>query len=122
MKTYKELLVWQKSIALCEHIYNVTRKFPTNERYGLVSQMQRSVVAIPSNIAEGFRRGHTTEYIQFLRISYGSGAELETQLYITKKIGYINERIFVTLDKELEEVMKMLNVLIQRVQEVAGRK
>jgi four helix bundle protein len=122
MKTYKELIVWQKGITLCEHIYTVTRTFPKSEVYGLVSQMQRSAVAIPSNIAEGQRRGHVQEYIQFLRIAYGSKAELETQLYVANKVHYINNILFDTLNTELEEIMKMLNVLIRRLHESASGK
>jgi four helix bundle protein len=120
MKSYKELIVWQKGIILCEQIYAVTRMFPKGEIYGLTSQIQRSAVAIPSNIAEGQRRGHRQEYIQFLRIAYGSGAELETQLTIAQKIGYIKNRDFDTLNTVLEEIMKMLNVLIRRLHESAS--
>jgi len=122
MKTYKELMVWQKGITCCENVYKITRLFPKSELYGLTSQIQRSAVAIPSNIAEGQRRGHRQEFIQFLRIAYGSGAELETQLIIAHKIGYINANNFDTLNRELEEIMKMLNVLIRRLQEIVPRK
>ena len=82
VSTYKDLSVWQKSMQLCEDIYLVTKNFPPNEQYGLISQIRRCSVSIPSNIAEGFLRGHKSEYKQFLRIAYGSGAELETQLLI----------------------------------------
>jgi four helix bundle protein len=116
MKSYKELTVWQKSIELCVGIYAISKVFPDREVYGITAQMRRSCVSIPSNIAEGQRRGSKNEYLYFLRIAFGSGAELETQLYITKKIGYITEKQFVTLNMQLEEIMKMLNVLIQRLQ------
>src|SRR3989338_1925613 len=89
MKSYKDLIVWQKSIQLCTEIYKITKLFPKDELYGLVSQIQRSSVAIPSNIAEGYRRGHKPEFIQFLRIAFGSGAELETQLLINLKVHYV---------------------------------
>ncbi len=122
MKSYKELIVWQKSIDLCVSVYAITDKFPKSEVYGLVSQIRRSCVSIPSNIAEGQRRGHTNEYIHFLRMAYGSGAEFETQLYISKRIDYINTHQFDTLNKSIEEIMKMLNVLIRRLQVVEPRK
>lgn len=113
MKSYKDLTVWQKAIDLCVVLYKATELFPKNELYGLTSQIRRASVAIPSNIAEGQKRGHKAEYIQFLRIAYGSGAELETQLLIAKNIGYISESLFDTLNDSLEEIMKMLNRLIE---------
>lgn len=110
--SYKELKVWQKSIQLCEDIYLATNDFPKNELYGLTSQIRRCCVAIPSNIAEGFLRGHTAEYKQFVRIAYGSGAELETQLLIALRIGYLKQQEFDKLNSLLEEIMKMLNKLL----------
>lgn len=112
MKSYKELIVWQKAVDLCVIIYRLTRIFPKEELYGLVSQMRRSAIAIPSNIAEGQHRGHTLEYIQFLRIAFASSAELETQLLLSLKIGYINEEQYVSTNSELQEIMRMLNKLI----------
>lgn len=109
MKTYKELIVWQKSVELCIAIYTKTESFPKSEVYGLTSQIRRSAVSIPSNIAEGQRRGHKAEFIQFLRISYGSAAELETQLLIASKIGYLSEKDYQSLNNVLEEILKMLN-------------
>ncbi|MCX6765830.1 MAG: four helix bundle protein [Candidatus Moranbacteria bacterium] len=76
--SYKNLIVWQKAIDLVGDIYKLTEKFPKSEMYGLSSQMQRAAVAIPSNIAEGQKRTHKKEFIQFLYVSYSSGAELET--------------------------------------------
>lgn len=112
INSYKELISWQKGMDLCEEIYKVTDKFPKSEIYGLTSQIRRCCVAIPSNIAEGFLRGHTPEYRQFLRIAYGSGAELETQLLIAERIGYVNKKDVEKINVLLEEVMKMLNKLI----------
>lgn len=111
MKSYKELIVWQKAIGLCVRIYQVTDSFPKSEIYGLTSQIRRSAVSIPSNIAEGHSRGKK-EFIQFLRIAFGSGAELETQLLIALKIKYLTEKQYEDLMFLLEEVMKMLNGLI----------
>ncbi|MCX6722853.1 MAG: four helix bundle protein [Candidatus Staskawiczbacteria bacterium] len=110
LKSYKELIVWQKSIELVKEIYKITNEFPKSEIYGLSSQMQRAVISIPSNIAEGYSRKNLKEYIQFLHIAYGSSAELETQLIISKElyqnINYKNAELF------LEEILKMLNTMI----------
>ena len=87
--SYKELTVWQKSIELVVEVYELTDKFPKVEMYGLISQMRRSAVSIPSNIAEGCARQNNKETIQFLYVSLGSIAELETQLLIAKELNYI---------------------------------
>lgn len=112
MKSYKDLIVWQKSVDLSVMIYQITEGFPKSEIYSLTSQIRRCSVSIPSNIAEGQRRGHKTEYIQFLRIAFGSGAELETQILIALKIGYLDEKQFNQINELLQEIMKMLNKLI----------
>ena len=93
-------------------VYTLTSKFPKEEIYGLTSQMKRSAVSIPSNIAEGYARKHKQEYIQFLRIAYGSGAELETQLEIAKKLHFASEKEILQVENLLIEVMKMLNKFI----------
>lgn len=112
MKSYKELTVWKKSMDLVELVYRITGKLPKTEVFGLSSQMQRAAVAIPSNIAEGSKRGHRLEYIQFLNIANGSAAELETQLIL---IGRLYTNLEDEVDKLLnllEEILKMLHVLI----------
>src|SRR2546423_585737 len=86
VESYKELIVWQKSIKLAKEDYLFTAKFPRHEMYGLTSQMRRAAVAIPSNIAEGQSRKNLKEYIQFLNIAYGSAAELETQVILSKDL------------------------------------
>lgn len=86
MQSYRELIVWKKGIELVTEIYALSANFPKEEIYGLTSQMRRSAVSIPSNIAEGYARKHSKEYIQFVRIAYGSGAQLETQLEIAKNL------------------------------------
>lgn len=111
-KSYKDLLVWQKSIDLVSNVYKLTEKFPKSEIYGLSSQMRRAAVAIPSNIAEGQRRAHTKEFIQFLHISYGSGAELETQLEISQRLYKMGNSEYTNIVLDLEVIMKMLNSLI----------
>jgi len=111
-KSYKDLIVWQKAIELVAEIYRLTDKFPKHELFGLTSQMRRAAVSIPSNIAEGKMRGGDNEFKRFLYISYASGAELETQIIISKKLMYTDDCLFRQVDSLLEEVMKMLNKLI----------
>lgn len=111
MKSYKELIVWQKSVELCVLVYKTTESFPKSELYGITNQLRRSAVSIPSNIAEGQMRGHK-EFVQFLKIAYGSGAELETQLIISLKTNLLSQADFNKIYNLLEEVMKMLNKLI----------
>lgn len=115
MKSYQELIVWQRAIDLSILIYKKTNLFPPFERYGLTSQIQRNVISIPSNIAEGYARGHKKEYIQFLRIAYGSGAELETQLLIAHKLGYLKTEDYIACNTTLVEILKMLNILLKRL-------
>ncbi len=112
IRSYKDLTVWQKAVDLCVLVYKLTDSFPKSEVYGLTSQIRRACVAIPSNITEGQMRGHKLEYIQFLRIAYGSGGELETQLLVALKIGYLKQVDFLKLDDLLQEVLRMLNKLI----------
>ena len=114
-QTYKELTVWQKSMDLVVKIYKRTEKFPKTEAYGLTSQLRRATVAIPSNIAEGYRRRSPKEYANFLNIAYASGAELETQIEIAKRLQFIALDSWKTTDGLLNEIMRMLNTLIARV-------
>ena len=113
--TYKDLIVWQKAMELVKELYLLTERFPKDELYGLVSQMQRAAVAIPSNIAEGYLRGHRKEYVQFLSISIASAAELETQMLICKSLSKFKNLDFSKSDSLLIEVMKMLFVMIRRM-------
>ena len=111
--TYKNLIVWQKSIELVSAIYALTQKFPIQEQYGLIAQMRDAAVSIPSNIAEGRRRGTLKDYLRFLRYAYGSGAELETQMIIAKKLFPVSADDCVLADQLLLEVMKMLNAMLK---------
>jgi four helix bundle protein len=94
MKTQscKDLIVYQKAYTLTLEVYKISKKFPPDELYGMISQMRRSAVSIPCNIAEGYRRGHRKEYVQFLYVAMGSCAELETQLSIAKDLRWIDEQ------------------------------
>ena len=116
MKTYQDLVVWQKSIDLVVAIYKLTEKFPREEVYGLTSQIQRAAISIPSNIAEGKMRGGNIEFKRFLMIAFASGAELETQLLISKKLPKTAKLDYNKVDSLLEEVMKMLNKLISQLE------
>lgn len=112
INSYKDLIVWQKAKSLAIAVYELTEKYPQSELYGLTSQMRRCAVSIPSNIAEGRRRGSKKDFCQFLRIAYGSGAELETQVEISKALPFGKNLDFSKVDSLLEEVMKMLNSMI----------
>lgn len=109
IKTYKDLIVWQKAMDLIVAVYNITENFPKSEIYGLTSQMRRCSVSIPSNIAEGRRRGSKKDYRQFLIMAYASGAELETQIEITKRLLFGKEFDYAKVDSLLDEVMRILN-------------
>jgi four helix bundle protein len=113
METHKNLLVWQKSIAFVTTIYNLTKTFPKEELYCIVSQIRRAAISIPSNMAEGCARRNTKEYTQFLYISLGSAAELETQLIISSNLRYIDENHRQSLIKDLEEIIRMITGLIK---------
>ncbi len=110
--TYKDLVVWQKSMDLVVEVYKLTAKYPQEEKYGLVSQSRRCVVSMPSNIAEGKRRGTLPQFVHFLLISYSSGSELETQLEIAKRLNFVKPNDYVKAEELLDEVMKMLNKMI----------
>ncbi|MEK7586352.1 MAG: four helix bundle protein [Patescibacteria group bacterium] len=113
--TYKDLFVWQKAITLAVETYKVTESFPKSELYGITSQMRRAAVSIPSNIAEGRGRGTRKDYVNFLRISYGSASELETQLTIVQKLPFGNKLDCSTMKSLLSEVMRMLNSMIKKI-------
>jgi|TARA_B100001964_G_C14207362_1_gene588785 four helix bundle protein len=112
IKSYRELIVWQKAMDLVDAVYDYTEIFPGEEKYRLVDQMQRAVVSIPSNIAEGGNSCSRKEYRRYLRIAYASGAELETQLEISKRRNYGSRDARVNAGKLLDEVMRMLNKMI----------
>lgn len=117
LQNYKELIVWQKSVDFVEYIFAATRTFPVSEMYGIVSQMRRAAVAIPSNIAEGAGRHYTKEFIQFLSIALGSANELETQLIIATRLKYISEEKYKESENSLNEILKMLNALVNKLSE-----
>ena len=113
VKSYRDLIVWQKAMDVADDIYSLTSRFPKNEAYGLTSQLRRASVSIPSNIAEGQSRGTTTEFLRFLSIAQGSRAEVETQLLLSKRLAYIDDEELYKALKDLEEIAKMLHTLIE---------
>jgi four helix bundle protein len=115
IKTYKDLIVWQRSIDFVEKIYKLTDNLPTKECFGLISQMRRAAVSIPSNIAEGYGRQSTGNYAQFLSIARGSLFELETQIEICIRLKYIHEEDSAKLTAESVEISKMLTSLISKL-------
>lgn len=117
MAHFKEFLVWQKSINFVTEIYKETESFSKSEMYGLVSQIRRATVSIASNIAEGNSRRSVPDYVQFLRISRGSCAEVETQLIISKNLGFLNKEKSLKLNQDITEISKMLNGLINSLKQ-----
>jgi four helix bundle protein len=117
LKTFKDLLVWQKSYQLCLSIYKITKTYPQEEKFGLTSQMRRSSVSIPSNIAEGYGRKTTQEYIYSCYVAYGSLCELETQLLLSTDLDYMNRENFGNIEENLREVERMLKALIKSLEQ-----
>ena len=115
IKSFKDLRIWQKGIEIVSDIYILTKKFPKEELFSLTSQLRRSAISIPSNIAEGFKRFHNKEYKQFLFITLGSCAELETQIIIAKELKYINENEEAKLVEKLDHVCRMTSSLIKKL-------
>ena len=115
MQKYQELIVWQKGMGLVTEVYRLTRGLPREELYGLTQQVRRAAVSIPSNIAEGQARDSTAEFRRFLSIAQGSRAEVETQILIAMRLGYVNETESRTTLSLLDELQKMLAKLIIRL-------
>lgn len=115
MKSFKELKVWQKGIELVEIVYKITAFFPGEEKYGLRAQMRNAAVSIPSNIAEGHLRKTTKDFKQFLSIARGSCAELETQIIIAHKLGFVEQSDFENLSSIMTELSKMLSSFYSKI-------
>jgi four helix bundle protein len=113
--SYRDLIVWQKAFDLSVGIYKLTRDFPTEELYGLSSQLRRASVSIPSNLAEGYGRGSRRDYRNFVAIARGSALELQTQLAIAKELGFGRPPSLQELQDQAEEVGKMLWALFQKL-------
>ncbi len=115
MGNYRQLKVWQKAHKLVLEIYKVTNDFPANERFGMVSQLRRAAVSIPTNIAEGQGRIYKKEYLRFLSIARGSANELEYLIILSAELGNIKEDVARDLLLDLGEVAKMLNGLMKKI-------
>lgn len=115
MKSYRDLIVWNKSVNMVTLVYKLLKKFPSDEKFGLTSQIKRSSVSIPSNIAEGYGRNYTKDYARFLQISRGSLFEMQTQLQIAINLEFIKENELAEIKSLSIEIEKMLNVLIKKL-------
>ena len=116
IRSYRDLNVWKASMELVCDIYEVTRNFPDSERYGLTSQMRRSAVSVPSNIAEGWSRNSARSFISYLNIATGSMSELLTQLEIANRIHYISQEKMTACEVKGIQISKMLYMLIKKIE------
>ena len=115
MKTYRDLIMWQKSMTLVTKVYKISNTFPNNEAYGLTSQIRRCSISIPSNIAEGYGRNYTNDYIHFLRIATGFLYKLQTQIEISLNLLYIDKDIFNRIYELSREIERMVSSLIRKL-------
>ena len=118
VKSYRELIVWQKAMDFAESVYAVQRTFPSEERFGLCDQLRRAVVSIPSNIAEGRGRDSAKDFAHYLMIARGSLNEVATQLELAMRLGYMSSDI--GLCNEIQEIRKMLNAMIRRLRQTSN--
>ncbi len=116
MKSYRELEVWKKAMDMVVAVYELANEFPQQEKYGLISQMQRAAVSIPANIAEGYGRVHRGDYVHHLSIVRGSLAELETHITIAVRLNYVSREIAMNIWNMTQEVGKMLSTMIRTLQ------
>jgi four helix bundle protein len=117
INTFRDLIVWQKSMSLVTEVYKASANFPPDERFGLTSQLRRCVVSIPSNIAEGFGRDTTNDYLRFLGIAKGSLYEAQTQIEIGRNLQFIEDSRFSTLLEQAREIERMLTSMIRKIKE-----
>ncbi len=117
VKTYRDLMVWQKAMVLVTEVYRQTKVFPKEEVYGLTSQVRRCAISIPSNIAEGYGRNSTSDYIRFLQIASGSLYELQTQLEISMNLEYLSKGVVERLYSLSREIERMLSSLIRKLKQ-----
>jgi four helix bundle protein len=108
MHQYKKLIIWQKAVKLSVQVFEMTKDFPKEERFGLTQQIRKSAVSIPSNIAEGSGRISSKEMKQFLRVAYGSSCELETQLIIAKEVRYLETSSLLRITEDISALQKMM--------------
>ncbi|QBX38802.1 four helix bundle protein [Brevundimonas sp. S30B] len=116
VRHYRDLLVWQKAITWVERVYAITREWPPEEKYGLTSQVRRSAISVPSNVAEGCARRSSGDFVRFLSIARGSLAEAETQLIIAERLGYVEQAELASLLENADEISRMLAGLINKLE------
>jgi four helix bundle protein len=116
MQNYKELEIWKNSIKFCPKIYKITENFPDSEKFGLISQLKRAVISIPSNIAEGSAKSSDKHFVIFLENSLGSCYEVETQLLVSFQLNYISEENYNELESEITSIIKMIIKFIKYLQ------
>ena len=116
MRSHKDLLVWQKSMEHVVEVYEITKMYPNEELFGIVSQMRRAAVSIPSNIAEGYGRTYGKETYRFLSNALGSATELETQWIISKDLGFVDVSIAASMLDKIAEIIRMLSALIKSLE------
>jgi len=119
-KPHRDLRVWQQAMDLVIEIYDATKQFPSEEKFGLTSQMRRCAVSIPSNIAEGAAKSSQSDYARFLTIAVGSVAELDTQLELAKRLSFLSEENHHSLDQNLASISRMLIALRQSVRKASN--
>ncbi len=122
IRSFRDLIAWQKAIGLCKLVYAASAKFPRDERFGLTSQIRRAAVSIPSNIAEGYGRRQTNDYIRFLNIARASLCEVETQLVLAEDLGFVDRKTLepgMSLVRELDVIMYSL---IEAIRKGSGKK
>jgi four helix bundle protein len=115
IRTFHDLVVWRKAFELCLDVYRATESFPRHEKFGIISELRKTARSVAYNIAEGHRRFTTVEYIRFLDIAHGSAAELETQLFLSRALSYLDEPSADILVRRLQEIERMLAGLKQRL-------
>lgn len=117
MKSYKELIVWQKSVEAAKQVYSISKIFPSSEKFGLTQQINRCAISIPSNIAEGYGRYHKKDFIRFLSIARGSLYEMQTQLILSEELDFVESSKLEFINSLSVEIDKMLNKLIKSLKE-----
>ncbi len=115
MKNFKQLLIWQKGIAIVKDTYRLAKELPDSEKYGLYAQITRSAVSVPSNIAEGSSRNSNKDYNRFLEIALGSLFELETQFIVTLEVGFLEEEQLNTIFQLIDEEQKMIMSFMRKI-------
>jgi four helix bundle protein len=119
IRSFHDLVAWRKGIALCKAVYQLTEAFPDRERFGLTSQLRRAAVSVPSNVAEGYGRRRTTDYLRFLDMARGSLCEIETQLVLARELGFVSADVATPCTSLIDELQRILFGLARSVRESA---